>query len=77
MPAHVTSHEPPHLAPEGRRDEVVAIVAAALARLIQTRGTPVASPFVAPASIPAGNLSESAEPGLELSGETRLSVPAG
>lgn len=57
------------LAPEQRRNEVIAVIAAGLARLVGDGLPPLASP--------AENLSASAEIRLELSGETRLSVPAG
>ncbi len=72
------------IAPDQRRDAIIAILAAGLARLVGAGRPPVAPsagrasmPASMPASIPAANLSESAETGLELSGKTRLSVPAG
>ncbi len=77
MPATRKSSRAADVAPTEPRDEIITIVAAALARLIQTDRMPVISRADTPASIPAANLSESAETGLELSGETRLSVPAG
>ena len=53
------------ITPTQRRDEIISILAAGLVRLVQT-------------DLPAGEkLSESGEIGLELSGETRLSVVAG
>jgi hypothetical protein len=59
------------------RDEIIGIVAAGLARLIQTDRPPATLRHDTLPNIPAANLSESAEVGLELSGETGLSVPAG
>ena len=77
MPATRKSPRASNVAPEGRRDEIIAIVAAALARLIQT-DSPRAAPHAdTPASMPAENLPESAEKRLELSGKPRLSVPTG
>lgn len=64
-------------APEARRDEIIAIIGAALARLIETDTTPPASLADTPAALPAANSPESAEFRLELSGQTRLSVPTG
>jgi hypothetical protein len=53
------------ITPTQRRDEIISILAAGLVRLVQ-------------ANLPAREkLSESGENGLELSGETRLSVVAG
>ncbi|MBP9032485.1 MAG: hypothetical protein KBG29_01240 [Pseudomonadales bacterium] len=74
MPAKRKSHEPTELAPGQCRDEIVAIIAVGLARMI--RRDQVGDPTSCPA---AGRekLSESAKTGLELSGETRLSVSAG
>jgi len=65
MPARRTSSKPAEITPAQRRDEIVAILATGLVRLIRA-GQP-----------PGEKLSESAETGLELSAETRLSVPAG
>ncbi len=109
MPA--TRRSPPAaIAPEQRRDEIIAILAAGLARLIGAGGhatgllaeaaaaalpdgvfvgmsgdgegtmpddgAPSAHGDTRP-SMPAEKLSESGEFGLELPGETRLSVVAG
>lgn len=53
------------ITPMQRRDEIISILADGLVRLVQ-------------ADLPAGEkLSKSGENGLELSGETRLSVVAG
>ena len=52
--------------PEERHAEIAAILAAGLARIVQDGQ-----------NIPAEKNSESGEKGLELSGETRLSVPNG
>jgi hypothetical protein len=77
MPATRKSPRARDVVPTEPRDEIITIVAAALARLIQADRAPAIPRPDTPASIAAVNLSESAEPGLELSGETRLSVPAG
>jgi hypothetical protein len=90
MPATRKSPDTGAIAPEERRDEVIAILAAGLVRLVGASPPPVAlaamvGPPTArasmaastPTSMPAENLSESGEIGLELSGKTRLSVPAG
>lgn len=77
MPATRKSLRASDVAPAETRDEIIRIVAVALTRLIQTDRPPAIPRAETPASIPAANLSESAEPGLELSAETRLSVPAG
>lgn len=77
MPA---TRKPPRAsdgAPTEPRDEIVTIIAAALARLIQAdRALAIPRPGTS-TSIPAASLSESAETGLELPGKTRLSVPTG
>lgn len=77
MPATRKSPRASDAAPDGRRSEIITIVAAALARLIQTDSILPAPRADTPASMAAANLSESAKTGLELSDETRLSVPAG
>ena len=74
MPAKWKSREPTGLAPKRCRDEIVAIIAAGLTRMI--RGGQPAKPIEEPVAS-REKLSESAKIGLELSGETRLSVPAG
>jgi len=77
MPATQKSPRATNVAPTEPRDEIIGIIAAALARLIQTdRRRAIPCPDT-PANIPVINLSESAEIDLELSGDTRLSVPAG
>ena len=65
MPATRTSSKPPEITPEQRRDEILSILAAGLVRLIREGESP------------GEKLSESGDTGLELSRETRLSVPAG
>lgn len=65
MPATRTSSSPAEITPVQRREEIISILAAGLARLIRA-GPP-----------PGEKLSESGGIGLELSRETRLSVPAG
>ena len=65
MPASRKPSDPAEITPAQRRDEIISIVAVGLVRLIRTGETP------------REKLSESAETGLELSRETRLSVPAG
>lgn len=77
MPATRKSPGASDVAPAERRGEIITIVAAALARLIQIDRAPAIPCPDTPANIPAVNLSESAATGLELFGETRLSVPAG
>lgn len=77
MPSTRKSQRARDVASTEPRDEIIGIIAAALARLIQTDRAPAIPRPDTPASIPATNLSESAEIGLELPGETRLSVPAG
>jgi hypothetical protein len=77
MLATETSPSPAEVAPAQRREELVAILAAGLVRLIRASEAPTGAPADAMASIPAEKLSESGEIGLELSGETRLSVVAG
>jgi hypothetical protein len=72
-----TPPSPAEIAPEHRRDELVAILSAGLVRLIRASEVPTGPPVDAPAALPAEKLSESGENGLELSGETRLSVVAG
>ncbi len=74
MPATRKSPRATNVAPTEPRDEIITIVAAALARLIQTDAAPAIPRPDTPASVPPANLSESAEIGLELSRETRLSV---
>lgn len=74
MPSTRKSHRARDVASTEPRDEIIGIIAAAPARLIQTgRALAIPSPDT-PAIIPTVNLSESAETGLELSRETRLSV---
>ena len=65
MPATRTSSRPAETTPEQCRDEIIAILASGLVRLIRSADTP------------GEKLSESGETGLELPRETRLSVPAG
>ena len=65
MPATWKSSEPATIPPQQRRDEIIAILAAGLVRLIREGQSP------------GEKTSESAEIGLELPWETRLSVPAG
>jgi hypothetical protein len=80
------------ITPEQRHDEIISILAVGLARLVgaspprvapaavpasMPANPPASMPADTPASMHAENLSESAEIGLELPGETRLSVPAG
>ena len=87
MPATRKSSEGTQITPAQRRDEVVAIIAAGLVRLVRLvrRDRPSAamtaevSPDTRSEHVrEAGEkLSESAETGLELSRETRLSVPTG
>ncbi len=77
MPATRKSSSPVEIVPDQRRDEVIGILAAGLARVIGASETSAASPADALASMPAEKLSESGEIGLELSGKTRLSVSAG
>lgn len=77
MPATRRSPRDSDVTPEERRCEIIAIIAAALARLVQADRKPAIPRPSASTSMPAEKLSESAEIGLELSGETRLSVPAG
>jgi hypothetical protein len=77
VPATRTSSKPAEITPGQRRDEIVAILAAGLVRLIRASEPPPVIPADALASGPGEKLSESGEIGLELSGETRLSVPAG
>lgn len=77
MPTTRMSPHATDVARKASRDEIVTIVAAALTRLIQTDRTPAIRRPDTPTSMTTANLSESAEIGLELSGETRLSVPAG
>jgi len=74
MPATRKSPRATNVAPTEPRDEIITIVAAALARLVQAVRALAIRRLDAPANITAVNLSESAETGLELSGETRLSV---
>ena len=61
MTATRTSPNPDEITPAQRRHEIIAILAAALVRMIR----------------PGEKLSESGETGLELSRESRLTVPAG
>ena len=84
MPARRTSSRPVETTPAQRRDEVVAILAAGLARLIRSSDSPPGAPVEAALkmpttspSMPGEKLSESGENGLELPRETRLSVTAG
>lgn len=69
-------HDATEVVPEQQRDQVTAILVSGLVRLIgvgpQSRARPAS-----PASVAGHNLSKSAEIGLELPGDTRLSVPAG
>lgn len=65
MPVTRMSSKPAEVTPAQRRDEIIAILAAGLMRLVR------------PGQPPAEKLSESAETGLELPRKTRLSVPAG
>ena len=65
MPANRTPSRPAEVPPEHRRAEIIAILAAGLARLIQS------------AQPPGEKLSESGPICLELPRETRLSVSAG
>lgn len=82
MPATRRSPDGVEIAPEQRRGEIIAILAAGLVRLIGGGGVAVGTSAEAGASIPRSpdasmpveKLSESGEIGLELSGETRLSV---
>lgn len=77
MPVTRTPTKPAEITPQQRRDEIIAILAAGLVRLIQASQAPAGTPTDALASMPGEKLSESAETGLELSRESRLSVPAG
>ena len=77
MPATRNSRHDTDIAPEVRRDEIITVIGAALARLIETDTTPPASRADTPTAAPAAKSPESAEIRLELSGKTRLSVPAG
>ncbi len=65
MPATRTSSKPAEITPVQRRDEIIAILATGLARLVKA------------GEDPPQELSESGRIGLELPRETRLSVPAG
>ncbi len=65
MPATRTSSNPGDVTPAQRRDEIIAILAAGLVRMIRA------------GEMPGEKLSESGDTGLELSRETRLTVPAG
>lgn len=65
MPATRKSSEPAEIMPQQRRQEIISILAAGLVRLIRS------------SEMPGEKLSESGGIGLELSRETRLSVPAG
>ena len=69
MPAIRMSSKPAEITPEQRRDKIIAILAAGLVRLIRSADTLGESL--------GEKLSESSETGLELPGETRLSVVAG
>jgi hypothetical protein len=93
MSATWTSSEPIEITPEQRRDEIISILAAGLGRLIGASEAAVGTLVDALGGMPTGELanvrgnalpgmpaeklSESGEIGLELSRETRLSVPAG
>lgn len=66
MHATGTSCAEVEISPEQRRAEIAAILALGLARIVKDGQ-----------NIPAEKTSESGEKGLELSGETRLSVPNG
>ena len=77
MPATRTSSKPAEITPAERRNEIIAILAAGLVRLIQAGQAPASMPTDALAGTPGEKLSESAEIGLELLRETRLSVTAG
>jgi hypothetical protein len=72
MPARGEFHESSEVALVQVRDQVTAILVCGLVRLVGVGPRPRA-----PTSMPAANLSESAESGLELPRETRLRVPAG
>jgi len=73
------------ITPTQRRDEIISILAAGLVRLVRGGGAAPGTPTGNPASLSGHawasmhdeKLSESGENGLELSGETRLSVVAG
>lgn len=77
MPANRKSPNRVDVAPEQCRVEIVAIIAAGLTRLIQTGRMPAGTPTGPLPTMPPGELSESPAIGLELSGETRLSVSVG
>ena len=80
MPAKRKLPDIADLAPEWRRKESIAVVAAGLVRLARAT-TPSVAPADSLAAMPtsmlAENPSEPTETGLEFLGETRLSVPAG
>lgn len=76
MPATRKLPHPTDVVPERRRGEIIGIIASGLVRLVGAGPSHIVGTAAA-ANMFDEKPSESAKIGLELSGETRISVPAG